>query len=85
MTFDEWVEKFKPIGGTDPIFFETYGCEKEFISKIDPHHIWTELDGGDWEEIHTGFHFANRMGYFITVIPWEREDFVKVDTDENIE
>jgi hypothetical protein len=50
--------------------FETYGTELEFVKHFQEHgyDIHTLIDENDGNEmfVEAGFHFINRMGYFIT-------------------
>jgi hypothetical protein len=54
--------------------FETYGEEVEFVIKQDPKHIWTWIQGDMSDLIVAGYHYVNRLGYYITELPWENED-----------
>ena len=80
MTYDYWVDNFKPIKNkiskyTDDslIHFETYGEEVEFVQKADNKYIWTEVDGDSGTYIIAGYHFVNRISYYITENPWTDE------------
>jgi len=78
---DAWEAKYQPIqnhitkNGDDK--FETYGEELEFVRSIhftEPNRVWTLIEGdsGDlW--ITNGYHFVNRLNYFITKNPFEGE------------
>jgi hypothetical protein len=92
--YEAWWEKYRPIlnditnVGEDAPFngtmFETYGAELERVKKTEPHYVWTYVTGDNNEDvIVAGFHFVNRMGYFITEVPWEtgEENFVFGDGD----
>jgi hypothetical protein len=76
-TYDGWVNTFKPIKNSiskyGGISFETYGDEVEFVQKADNNHIWTEVDGDSGCYIIAGYHYVNRIQYFITENPWEDE------------
>lgn len=76
-TYGAWEETFKPIKNNlrsyDSITFETYGDEVEFVKQQDPKHIWTEVDGDSGTYIVAGWHFVNRIQYYITENPWEDE------------
>lgn len=87
MTIEEWEATYKPISNNivenasfqdesgKGIMFETYGAELEFVKKANPLHIWTYGDGDDGGSyIWNGFHFINRLGYFITEVPAPNED-----------
>jgi hypothetical protein len=74
-----WEDKFKPIKNhfskdPDETMFETYGEEVEFIQKADNKYIWTYLQGDMSDLICAGYHYVNRLGYYISSIPWENED-----------
>jgi len=76
-TYDAWVETFKPIknnitNGAD-YHFETYGEEYEFVKAQDPNTIWTEVDGEEGTYIVSGWHYVNRIHYYITEEKWDDE------------
>jgi hypothetical protein len=83
MTDTEWETQFKPIknhldpnSSWDGIMFETYGKELDFVRekcKENPNCIWTLMDSEEDDScvIVEGFHFVNRIGYFITENPAE--------------
>jgi hypothetical protein len=77
-TYSSWEETFKPINNKfkndlDFFAFETYGEEQEFIRNYDPKFIWTEVDGDSGTYIVAGYHYVNRIQYYITTNPWEDE------------
>ena len=78
----EWAEKYQLITNhftNDGYSFETYGEELEYVMLQDTNHIWTELDGDEGVYIVAGYHYANRIQYYISVVPWESDDiFVTV-------
>jgi hypothetical protein len=82
-TYGAWEETFKPIKNNlrsyDSITFETYGDEVEFVKQQDPKHIWTEVDGDSGTYIVAGWHFVNRIQYYITENPWE-DEYTEVPT-----
>jgi len=83
LTEDEWFEQFKPIPNhldknasfnddEHGYMFETYGEELEFVKAQDPNRIWTYGDGDDGGTyISDGYHVVNRIGYFITALPYD--------------
>lgn len=86
MTYDYWVDNFKPIQNKiskypdeSLIHFETYGDEVEFVKTQDNNHIWTEVDGDSGTYIISGYHFVNRVSYYITENPWE-DEFTEIPT-----
>jgi hypothetical protein len=76
-TYQSWFDTFKPItnsirnNGDFP--FETYGEEQELVRTTDPKFIWTEVDGEGGTYITAGYHYVNRIQYYITENPWEDE------------
>ena len=83
MTYDYWVDNFKPIKNHlvkyDQLTFETYGEEVEFVQKADNKYIWTEVDGDSGTYIVAGYHFVNRIHYYITENPWD-DEYTEVPT-----
>lgn len=78
MIEEDWVMEFRPIKNhidTNASFeghmFETYGDEEEFVKNYpDPNCVWTYADGDDGGTyIFNGWHFVNRIAYFITEVP----------------
>jgi len=82
-TYQSWFDTFKPItnsirnNGDFP--FETYGDEMEFVRNYDPKFIWTEVDGEGGTYITAGYHYVNRIQYYITENPWE-DEYTEVPT-----
>jgi hypothetical protein len=91
LTFDEWLETYKPITNhidtnasfqneeSEGIMFETYGEEVDFVKQQDPNRIWmygSGDDGGTY--IWSGWGFVNRLGYFITEVPFSDSEIVQV-------
>ena len=74
MTYEEWEAKYKPISNHitgECCSFETYGDELDFVMSQKPEHIWTEIDGDNGVYIVDGYHYVNRIQYYITEIPWQ--------------
>ena len=84
MTYDKWEEIYKPIKNTvskypddSLIHFETYGEEYDAVTKaheINPKIVWTEVDGDSGTYILSGWHFVNRIHYYITENPFDDDD-----------
>lgn len=91
ITLDEFFQKHKPVKNPlvdnapdDNTRFETYGEELEFILKEEnsgSKKVWTVLDVDGREYITTGYHLVNRMGYYITEVPYEEEMEIDVDKE----
>jgi len=74
--FDEWAKKFRPIKNhfskyPNETMFETFGEEVDFVVKADNKYVWTWLQGDMSDLVCAGYHYVNRLGYFITEVPWE--------------
>lgn len=89
--WNEWETKFKPIknhfrNDPDETMFETYGEEVDFVVKADNKYVWTYLQGDMSDLIVAGYHYVNRLGYYISSIPWENEDdYVLLSVQEECE
>lgn len=46
----------------------------EVPDPIDYHLVWTLVDGGDSCYVIPGWHFVNRLGYYVTERPWAEAD-----------
>jgi hypothetical protein len=81
MTYDQWIETYKPVqnnivhhAGFDGTMFETYGDEVETVREArEQNLVWTLCDEDDEMYIVSGFWNINRLGYFITQVPYEGE------------
>lgn len=58
----------------DGTMFETYGAEAEFVKSQEPNKIWTLIDVDYGMSVVAGWHFVNRIGYFISDKPWTDEN-----------
>lgn len=62
----------------DGYMYETYGEERKYILEMYnkfPKNVWTIIDNNEgYTGICAGFHFVNRMGYFITEEEWQDEN-----------
>jgi len=82
ISMDNFFEIYKPIknevtkgSGYDGCMFDTHGKDLEKVKQHKQGNIWTVINGeGIHLQIIAGFHFVNRLGYFITEKPWENEN-----------
>jgi hypothetical protein len=89
--FDEFIKTYKPISNhidTNSSFnntmFETYGEELEFVKSQYPENIWTYGDGDDGElYIWSGWSVVNRIGYFITEVPFPPNTDIQVNLGDD--
>lgn len=79
MTYEQWLDTYNPIQNHieddapfDGAMFETYGEELDFVRSQNRANIWTLVDGdGGKIYVSNGYHFVNRIGYFVTEIPFD--------------
>lgn len=83
ISYETFEEKYKPVqnlinaqkypNASPEYMFETYGAELDYVKLQDPNKIWTLVDGDMSMLILAGYHFVNRIGYYITEEPWTDE------------
>jgi hypothetical protein len=86
LTEEEWFDKYKPIKNNidinssfDGHMFETYGEEVEFVKAQNEKRIWMLGDGDDGGMyIWSGWGFVNRIGYFVTEVPFPDNTTIQV-------
>lgn len=92
--YSYWVRKFKPVqnhiektSAYDGAMFETFGPERDYVLSLANHadpeqraRVWTLVDGeGSSLSIINGYCLVNRLGYFITEVPFSGpESFMEV-------
>ena len=81
MTYDEFFEQHKPIdnhivGVENAVYngkmFETFGEEYREIIRTPKEKLWTIVETDTGMVLLPGYHYVNRMGYFITEIAWNQ-------------
>jgi hypothetical protein len=71
ITWDEWENTYKPINT------EAYDNQGDIPAGVPFDRIWTMVDGdGIYANLITGYRWVNRLGYFVTEVPWTEEIFV---------
>lgn len=84
MTEDQFDE-FRPIKnphgdrGWNGTLWETHGAEFNFVRNQHENNVWTLVEEDGLMTILSGFHHVNRVGYFVTEVPWTEECVVEVD------
>ena len=77
-TEDMWIEKFKPIHVNDSAPHRFDWCNEEdldFLDNVNERYVWTFVDcGNDEFGIMPGFRRANRLFYYVTLVPWSDRD-----------
>ena len=85
MDTESWYSIFKPVpnhftataedmeeNNWTNRMFETYGEEEEFVrSQAKNNTVWTLVDADYGTCIINGYHYVNRIGYYITEEPYE--------------
>jgi hypothetical protein len=59
--------------------FETYGEDERYVMLEDKKHVWTLVDHNPnsvYLDLIPGYHLVDRLGYFISDVPWEDEELV---------
>jgi hypothetical protein len=84
---DNWIETYKPREniisgdmGWNRLIFETYGDDLEYVMSQPSDKVWTWVDTDDGTAIINGYHLVNRIGYFVTLLPWRDDVTIQVDT-----
>lgn len=81
LTYDEWEAKYLPMTNSltnEGNAYETYGDELDYVTQQDDRFVWTELDGEDGVYIVSGYHYVNRIQYYITNVPWTEDTSIPV-------
>lgn len=83
LTWEEFELNYRPIknpfNNDGSHMFETYGEELDFVRKAEENTIWT-YSQIDYGFVTTeGYHFVNRLGYYVTEVPWEPNTSYEVD------
>jgi len=79
LKYSDWADQFRPIPCLDEdprgdyYKFETFGPQYEQVMAVlavCPGCVWTWMDGdGCGDFIGDGWHWVNRLGYFLTEVP----------------
>jgi hypothetical protein len=80
ISYKEWEEKYKPTTDTIIDFYEDI---EELVS---PYHLWTVVDNNPnsvYLDVIPGYHFVNRLGYYVTEVPWTDKDMVVSNDPES--
>lgn len=88
MNFEDWLKKYEPeknlLAENRPyenLMFETFGNERFYVidmNNANPCKVWTLLEEDDTLWISSGFHYINRLGYFITKKPFHSTEDIEI-------
>lgn len=88
---DKFWEDYKPQknhlddnAGFNGCLYETFGEEVKYVFELakKENRIWTVIEGDEGMVYSAGFHYVNRLGFFVTEKPYDsEEDYVEVDED----
>ena len=77
--WNAWADQYKPIdnpvvksAGTK--MFETFGAELEYVQSRGNNYVWTWVTGDMSDLLVAGYAYVNRLGYYVSEVPWEDED-----------
>lgn len=84
ITFEEWKEKYKPLldKNGDVCWYDCAGKDLEFVLNQNILNVWTEMESGDNYFVYSGIHKMNRMGYYVTEIPYNENETVVFEIPE---
>jgi len=100
MNFEQWLCRYNPVNNhlddnasfqdenNNGIMFETFGDELQYVLDIantEPNRVWTYVDGDDGTYVTNGYHLVNRIGYFITAVPYDDEGGTKPFMDVQVD
>ena len=63
--------RFQPINGPDGA---TYWRGEQLPKAVDPHLVWTIVEGDSHLWLRPGFRFVNRIDYVLCAVPWTDDD-----------
>jgi len=72
ISYKEWEETYKPT--TDTLI--DFWADVEYKT---PYQVWTVVDNNPnsvYLDVLPGHRVFNRLGFFVTEVPWENEDLV---------
>jgi len=88
LKWETWVKRYQPVknlidtnASYDGMMFETFGEELAHVKEQDVHNVWTLIEEDDKRFLLNGWHFVNRLGYFVTKKPWRVGDELEVLED----
>ena len=72
ISWSEWEEKYKP---TTDVMYDFY---EDIVHAVpSPNRLWTVVDNNPnsvYLDVLPGHRLFNRLGWFVTKVPWEDKD-----------
>lgn len=82
-----WSDNYRPIinTGNGTFLFEEFGEDLDFLNRMaKQNRVWTWVQENGMTAIINGFHYLNRLGYYVTEVPWENgQDIMIIVEDSN--
>ena len=63
--YEDWIEKFKPHMDENDELIRYWSEKEKIVAAVEANKIWTQLDVDGEVIIVSGWHYVNRMDYFI--------------------
>lgn len=79
ITEDEWDHTYYPISDSP---LNTWGEDLRLVRLTPKNNVWTLIEVDDQLLIVNGMHMVNRIGYYLTHLPWENEEVIVVKVGE---
>ena len=93
ISWREWERTYQPLQNPDNEdtgfwgkMFETYGEDESYVMSEPNKHVWTLVDHNPnsvYLDLIPGYHLVDRLGYFISNVPWEDEELVVTNDPSN--
>ena len=68
--------RFQPIDSPDGTVWWT---AEQLPQNVDPHLVWTIVEGDKYLWLRPGFRFVNRVDYVLCAVPWTDDDVQQPD------
>lgn len=83
ITFDEFERDYRPVQNPradyPEIAFDTHDpADVEAVNNADPRKVWSRVDGDGCDVIVSGWHYVNRLEYYVTENPAPLDTTVEV-------
>lgn len=78
LDFNTWVDTYQPL--TDCVL-ELTPWNLRLISQLTrecPNYVWTQVEVDGSLYIINGTHWVNRLGYYVTKVPWITGEEIEV-------